>query len=302
MKLISEHSGLVNRKARDDIELLRIICSFGIVYFHSQVAFGHLFSYSSLILFVGLSAYLGGKGSGLMESLIKRAKRLLVPWAFWFVVYALVNYKNHRIIIDAQNGYLAGVLAGPSIHLWYLPFIFICLLFIDLARLALSEVTISVVSWVISVSLFLTADFWYAAIVNEGEPWGQYGNAIPCVFAGLYLSKCSSIKYCHNKLMSFALVFASLVAGNGVSAGVAYPVGIAALVCIQRGYLSGLKFPPVHFLSKYTFGIYLVHVLMLRLAAKITSGLCLPLVAFALSFVVVFVFARFFPKISRRVT
>ena len=64
-------------RKRADIEFLRVLSTFGIVWFHSGV-FGHEFAYSGLIVFLILSMYLaGGSGAADVLTLRRRLERLV---------------------------------------------------------------------------------------------------------------------------------------------------------------------------------------------------------------------------------
>ena len=112
-------------KIRQDIELLRVLSALGIVWFHSETK-GSNFGHSGLIFFLILSVFLGGGQQN--SSIQKRAKRLLVPWLIWFAYYGAINLVLQKSVIPLNNGLIAGVLSGPRIHLWYLPFIFFVLI------------------------------------------------------------------------------------------------------------------------------------------------------------------------------
>jgi len=118
---------------RQDIELLRLFCIFGIIWVHAnapQKAFG----FSCLFAFLTLSVFLSGNRKDMKYSILKRGRRLLVPWAFWFIVYGIANYCRHADIVSLNNGLVAGILSGTSLHLWYLPYIFICLVVVDIIK------------------------------------------------------------------------------------------------------------------------------------------------------------------------
>ncbi len=109
------------RKQNAMIEYLRGIGAVAIIYFHIGLPFGDV-AVSALSMFVLLSAYFGfGADIG------KRARRLLVPWLVWSLVYLVLKLINVALSADTFAGtfhpYM--LLTGPSIHLWFLPFIFL---------------------------------------------------------------------------------------------------------------------------------------------------------------------------------
>ncbi|MCI5135333.1 MAG: hypothetical protein D3920_09740 [Candidatus Electrothrix sp. AW2] len=109
---------------RYDIELFRVISSFGIVWLHSKMNFGGEIAYSGLIYFVVVSSYLSF--SSVREKYIaNRAKRLLIPFFSWYVIYAVIRIIKGENIFPENYTIYSIILASPSVHLWYLPFVFL---------------------------------------------------------------------------------------------------------------------------------------------------------------------------------
>jgi peptidoglycan/LPS O-acetylase OafA/YrhL len=120
---------------RPAIDLLRFVAAVGIVADHTMQWFWA--GYPALGLFLiltgwfGVQSYLKSGGEGFWA---KRAVRIAVPWLFWCAVYRVV----HDWVTDAPFALLSdpfSLLVGPSIHLWFLPFVLFALVLIPaLAR------------------------------------------------------------------------------------------------------------------------------------------------------------------------
>lgn len=92
----------------------------GIVWFHTQAP-GYRVAYIALPFFLVL---LSAPSS---SSLWMQAKRLLLPFLTWSLVFAMLNtalsLKNHNPPFDWWRWDM--VLSGTWIHLWFLPFAFV---------------------------------------------------------------------------------------------------------------------------------------------------------------------------------
>ncbi|GAB1363622.1 hypothetical protein MASR1M32_28580 [Rhodobacter sp.] len=120
------------RKAdyRRAIDLLRFLAATGIVLDHT-LAWGFV-GYPALGLFLILTSYFGVgsyRRSGGANFWSARARRILIPWLFWCAFYRLV----WEVVSDEPFQILSNpftLLIGPSIHLWFLPFAAVALIFI----------------------------------------------------------------------------------------------------------------------------------------------------------------------------
>jgi len=113
-----------------NVDRLRILATFGIVWFHTVGIPGRHVAYAGLAIFIMLSfAYVTLRSPMATSAAIlsERFKRLLLPWAFWWLIYLAAKMgksvlSNTPFSADIDLGW---ILAGPSIHLWYLPFAFV---------------------------------------------------------------------------------------------------------------------------------------------------------------------------------
>lgn len=99
------------------VDCLRLLCAFGIVWFHSQAP-GHRIAYVALPFFLVLLALPSRRG------VQERGWRLLRPWLVWSMVYML--FEIMRSLQAGRQPFawlrIEMLLYGPSIHLWFLPF------------------------------------------------------------------------------------------------------------------------------------------------------------------------------------
>lgn len=92
---------------RQDIEIIRIICAFGIVWFHTS-EIGKDIAYSALSIFIIISMYFSSKTTLKNITILNRAKRLLIPWMFWFLFYGVINIVRQTPFIDTSKGFFQG--------------------------------------------------------------------------------------------------------------------------------------------------------------------------------------------------
>ena len=119
----------------------RLLAAFGIVQFHAGAP-GGAFGYAALPFFLMLMLIMAvpaASVSDLRPYAQRRAQRLLRPWLIWSGIYAALKlvevWLTPRTISDEFALHM--ILTGPAIHLWFLPFAFVCCLLIHpLVRLA----------------------------------------------------------------------------------------------------------------------------------------------------------------------
>jgi fucose 4-O-acetylase-like acetyltransferase len=102
------------------IDYGRFVASLGIVWFNVQLP-GDRIAYIAMPFFLVLLSLPS------TSSLAVRAKRLLLPFVIWSVIYALLNialsFKAQSPPFDWWRWHM--LLSGTWIHLWFLPFAFV---------------------------------------------------------------------------------------------------------------------------------------------------------------------------------
>ncbi len=279
-----------------DVELLRIISAFGIIWFHSGYQFGRDIAYAGLVVFLILSAYFATK-SNKAHSVRDRGLRLLLPCIFWSAIYAAFSIIRGKNIFPNDYSVLSSLLSTPTIHLWYLPFVFFCTIAIDLIRKQIHPIALAVVATMIASTLLLSSPLWrqWSFI----SPFGQYMHAAPAIFIGIVygLSKqlSSMLRYLLLSLVTISAIFAFQLNIKGV--GVTYLIGIIVTFLLLREKSVLPKNNVVLELSRLTFGIYLIHPIILFILRHIGVGsLNLVIICFSASATCIYVSLRIVPK------
>jgi hypothetical protein len=285
---------------RQDIELLRVISVFAIVWYHSG-ANGHEISYSGLIIFLVLSTYLAGRCGTVVERTQQRFERLIVPWIFWFVIYGTVNTLTGHTVIPLSEGVIAGILWGPSIHLWYMPFIFACLILLDVAKRHLSKIVICLSSAAITILILATTPCWRQGSIELGYPLAQYAHSSAGIFLGTFLLYFDTLpkKASWPLLIIMFFVTSQMIHYQGI--GVPYMIAILVGSILASRISDRIPQIDFTFISQCSLGIYFVHILILKLVVKFLQiqGAILPVTTFLLSIFAVMYFRNAFPKLTK---
>lgn len=122
------HSAPQARRAREvGIEATRLIAAMAIVWAHSG-ADAFFAGIGGLLVFTAITArFAGGAKLAPLAALQRSAQRLLIPWAFWSIVYGVARGGEALLLgtpLEAEFS-LRMLVVGTSLHLWYLPFAFV---------------------------------------------------------------------------------------------------------------------------------------------------------------------------------
>jgi surface polysaccharide O-acyltransferase-like enzyme len=288
---------------RPDIELLRLFSALGIVWFHSGRSAIAL-AYSGLVVFLVLSVALGGRiGQPDAATLQRRALRLLRPWLLWFGLYAAFNALRGLPVLPLDHGWAAGVLAGPSIHLWYLPFVFMVLVALDLLRAHIALRTLSAGAFVLALGLMATAPLWRPVTLALPYPLLQWADAQAPVLVGVFALGARAGCWSRRTVLAMAALLVLTAAGLAAFdwVGTPYAVGASAsLLVLLRTPGPGRpwRVDPSP-LTDCTFGIYLSHSLVFALLlahGPELSAAGLPLAIFALALAGTWALRRALPR------
>jgi len=245
------------------LDLLRFVAAFGIVWAHmlnpNPIA---TIGYTALALFLILVPFLSihhidrkDRPASRKRSLM-RMKRILVPWLFWSLFFKLLMAVQARDPLDFFVVHdPKWLLIGPTIHLWFLPFIFVVTaVFVPLSR-HIDTVwrlrTACVGAFALGLVCMYLHD--YAGLA---EPWGQWLYALPPYLYGLlaaYGAKLRSSSAPIVFLVALALIF--WIAGDSYWP----PHFIAALVLFELAFVIRLESQIWSVLGSLAFGIYLMH-------------------------------------------
>lgn len=269
----AQFTTVTQRSGRNQgIELVRVLAAFAIVWYHSKAA-GSEISYSGLSAFLMLTMLFEvGSNWSRRVRIAALARRLLIPWAFWFVVFGAINLARHHpfMSLDYSGGWVAGVLAGSSIHLWYIPFIFALIVTLAAMKRSVDRQVLFWLAMTATVANLATVGLWEPWSRQIGYPLAQWMQASTAVLIGLLIGLHRSTRW-GAQALAVALM---LVAATWVLSplpGVALPHMIAALVL-----LAALRWgdripasPVMQTLANATFGIYLCHPIFLGAAKQL---------------------------------
>ena len=285
---------------RQDIELLRIVGAFGIVWFHTQ-PYGAAVAYGGLIAFLVLSILLGGKsGPVTAQTLGRRARRLLVPWMVWFAIYGALNRTQGLDFIALDRGLVSAVMAGTSIHLWYLPFIFLCLTGLDVLKAHLPRPVLAYAAAAAAIAITAAAPVWRPVTLALPYPCLQWADALAPVLAGVFLLCADALPVWHRRAMALVLFGCAVAVSVSESIGTSYAIGYGACLVIASGLLKSHIRVNLLPLSEATFGIYLLHILvwtMLLTHADVPRDF-MPFAIFSIAASVVIALRRLMPRIA----
>ncbi|GAA0266813.1 hypothetical protein GCM10009127_02990 [Alteraurantiacibacter aestuarii] len=248
-----------------NVELLRIAAAFGIVQFHAGAP-GAEVGYAGLIVFVAMSCLFEASSGDRKSGAGTLAQKLLVPWAFWLVIYGVLNLVVKGRALDPDLPPLNAVLMGTGAHLWFLPFIFTVLVLVGSIKRAISARTMLLASVLLALVSLATVPWWRSAMNGFDAPVPQWIHAMPAVFIGLALGSAMAAGRTRPTylVLALALLLSALWQVPGVST--VYLVGggslIAALVLPQLR----LNVRPI---SDCMYGVYLVHLLALAVFNRI---------------------------------
>lgn len=288
-------------RRRQDIELLRILGCFGVVWIHARAG-DYQAASAGLVVFLMLSISLSGQAGGAdWPTLRRRGARLLVPWLIWFVIYASVNALSGKPIIAMEHGLAAGIMAGPSIHLWYVPFIFICLVTLDLVRNRAPGLLLSMTCGTLATAVIASTSLWRYPSLEMGYPLAQWTFSLAAVLFGAFLLYSNHAPTPARIILVFSFLICAYWMIPYRNIGLPYFLGsIASVVVTSKKFANFLPFD-ITYLSQNTFGIYLSHMLFVNLLVKVSTirGPLLPITAFLASAVFVLSLRKALPRLAR---
>lgn len=245
------------------VEWLRIVACLAVVAFHAKVP-GHLYALGGLHIFAVFLTALGARSAQRLDwaaFVRRRSWTLALPWVFWTVVYALVFAVDRQRRGEDPLGWLSDGrwFAGPTIHLWFLPWALVTsLLLYPLSR---SLRTIGWRPWFLLTLVAIAVTAWTARL-PVAAPWAQWLSVLPGATLGMVLADPSSRPF--RVLISVALVVAlgALVGLGHVDTGIPLLMGLPAAV-LAFGTRSSTNARLLSW-SRLALGVYLVHPLTLR--------------------------------------
>lgn len=245
-------------KARLEVlEGLRFVAALGIVWFHLHAPGSDIAS-GALALFLVLTAYFAALSLakvGPRDFWMSRIMRVLLPWLVWCGFYLVVNAVRLRGVEPAlrlENPW--AVFIGPSIHLWFLPWVLISALPIMLLAPRLRTVRALVAAAVVAVPVCV-AMLWVA----EGTtmpPFEQWTVATTPTVYGLLAAVALRLG---RPLVAPAFLAATVAGCLAVGATEALEPLVIGVVAFEFGRRATWRVPGLRALGRLSFGIYLIH-------------------------------------------
>ncbi len=280
------------------IEALRILAALAIVAFHAQLG-DYRWWHAGLVVFVFLAALFAVRPGEGQRSALAIVRRLIVPFAFWYAVYLAANYAMGRPLLLADNAVTA-VLAGPSFHLWFLPFAALLFMIItQITRLSLRlQQFCGVVCALGGYAALFASAMWFPLLWDLPVPLTQWGHAFPAALLGIAAGLQLREDRFSRKLILFCIGPALIGRIFGISSIVlAYYAGflaISLMMVLSRYWPERLSVQPI---ADCMFGVYLTHIIALAVAARLVErgSIAQVIIAFALSLAAVWAARRFVP-------
>jgi peptidoglycan/LPS O-acetylase OafA/YrhL len=243
---------------RQALDLIRFLAAFGIVWAHMGAPWPQE-GYTAISVFLIMTAHLSVNSLARTQgrfSWLARAGRIAVPWLVWsafFKTLMVLTADDWRAALRVTDPW--SLLVGPSIHLWFLPFLMLGALIVVLAHRTITRrgEVIALCALAIPLSIEVLLLHRYG---NLPEPVMQWGFALPPFLYGLLAAYARGYE-----VMWAPLGFITIVAGicfaiSGESWGPQFVVG--ALI-FEWARQSDLRHAALPILGKLAFGIYLIH-------------------------------------------
>ena len=266
------------------VEALRIFAAYLIVWYHSGV-WGSTWAYAGLSVFVILTLqFTFGDNYDRPRPIRSLSRTFLVPWALCFALYETLYVVVGRPVLAGYDNPVIWLLAGPQIHLWYLPFIFTVSLLANHIKQLLTPDSIFTAAVALSLLVLVTIPLWRPWSLAVGAPFIQYCQAISAVLFGVVIGLHSRARFGTLGLTAVlgAMLLAGCVAPDAAWLVLPHLIGGILVLAAKRITIpvGRLNFGP---LAKHMLGVYLIHPLLIRLApqALLAAG---PLGALAIFF------------------
>lgn len=260
----------------NSIDWLRILAASGVVWFHTELAPHRQIGYAGLPIFLLIFFSLITRQDSADPTscfLRRRYKRILRPWLFWSAVYGACRLTKAMYIMDLKELWgmlsLETLLAGTSIHLWYLPYAFVSGFFVYEVnrRTAKLNHTAVVLAATIIGALTLAVCEIHMANLKLMNPFGQWRFGLATIPLGFAVGRALAVptrglqKTLLAAITLIILIECLILRSLGFETMV-IPYGIAtAFVCIAYCWeIRNSIFTAA--LAPLTFGVYLIHPLV----------------------------------------
>ncbi len=259
-----------------NVEGLRILAGFGIVWFHTENAAARSIGYAGLPVFLMVFCALTVSRQRHDEESVsifakRKALRLIKPWVFWSIVYLVAKVAKQIYLREALAGFLEGnmLFVGTHIHLWYLPYAFMASLVIfPLRRLGVQSQHHRTLLLAVGISFILLVLCPVVMVFFELPlPVPQWLFGLPAVLLGVAIGMAHSRLNCSKQRLFYLMlvlstVFICLLMKHLGYRRLATPYSIAVVLVCGAFVWNGRLRKSLHKWASLTYGIYLIHPLV----------------------------------------
>ena len=257
------------------LDYARFLAAVGIIVFHVGAA-GANIGYAALPFFLMLLVFLAFPGAERLDFRTyarSRAARLLQPWVVWSLIYGSLKLAEVGLTeATIQSEFALWMLfAGPSLHLWFMPFAYVaCLAAWPLAQWSASlsarwQVVCGALGTGLAVLLVSAGNDSTAT-----QPVTQWLHALPAVILGFVFA-------CLRRRSNPALLVATCaVALAGCLWLADWPKGSTQLVIASTAFALCMAVPlpdrpAARRIANLSLTLYLAHPMVISVLLRVTS-------------------------------
>jgi surface polysaccharide O-acyltransferase-like enzyme len=196
-----------------------------------------------------------------------------------------------------SHGFIAGLLSGTSIHLWYMPFIFANLVLFGIAQKHAVKPMLAVAGGIGGAIVLSTTMIWRLPSIQFGYPVAQYAHALPSIFIGIFFAYFYLLPKMVRLILLLLILIATFCSISIEGVGIPYLLAILTMLAIVTKPFEGVSIGRLTAVSQCTLGIYFIHIIVLSAIRKyeIADGALLPILAFAASTALVLLMSKLLP-------
>lgn len=281
---------MANRYRYCNFELLRVLASISIVYFHAAPVIDKIrrYSYAGIIIFLLISITLlfrdNKNNLSLSQHAVKKAVRLIYPFLAWSAFYFIVSVYTTGFDTTVNTLSFESLFWGTYYHLWYLPYLYLLSILSYFVKDFLSVSLAKKSSLYFSLFLGVLVFFIQALLIScfdISPPWIQWLSSFPCFFLGIAVGK--SLKrseILQNPIVpiipivvAVASILSLLKLDSDTAQMYSISYGIGISVFYLSFFLRNIHWKLINFLSGLTLGVYLIHPVVILFVLSFTLEL-----------------------------